>query len=112
MGDIIMKIGKTRGLSAMTHGYPVKGHHKGPTWTDRSLTEKAWYRNEQRGRTALPWKIRKFSLIEAVNALCRALTVRTQYTPLAQTDFDLHSVVQCNNTTNDEGTGKIRDPKA
>nr|WP_249198933.1 hypothetical protein [Gluconobacter kondonii] len=76
------------------------------------MTEKAWHGNDQRGRMALRWKIRKFSLIEAVNALCRALTVWTQYTPPAQTDFDLHFVVLCNDTTNDEGTGKIKDPKA
>ncbi|MFE8872678.1 hypothetical protein ACE4RV_05840 [Acetobacter persici] len=76
------------------------------------MTEKAWHRNNQRGRTALPWKIRKFSLIEAVNALCRALTVRTQHTPPAQTDFNLHFVVLCNDTTNDEGAGEIKGPKA
>ncbi|GBQ11259.1 hypothetical protein AA14362_2720 [Acetobacter cerevisiae DSM 14362] len=112
MGDIIMKIGKTCGLSAMTHGYPLKGHDKRPTWTKHRLAEKARHRNDQRGWTALPWKIREFSLIETVNASCRALTVRTHCTPFSQTDFDLHSVIQCNNTTNDEGTGKIKRPKA
>ncbi|GAL98512.1 hypothetical protein AA0312_2818 [Acetobacter tropicalis NRIC 0312] len=40
------------------------------------------------------------------------MTVRTHCTPFSQTDFDLHSVIQCNNTTNDEGTGKIKRPKA
>ncbi|GAL98423.1 hypothetical protein ATR1_158d0001, partial [Acetobacter tropicalis] len=39
--------------------------------------EKARHRNDQRGWTALPWKIREFSLIETVNALRGDLTVRT-----------------------------------
>ncbi|GAL98523.1 hypothetical protein ATR1_298d0001, partial [Acetobacter tropicalis] len=44
MGNVIMKIGKTCGLSAMTHGYPLKGHDKRPTWTKHRLAEKARHR--------------------------------------------------------------------
>ncbi|GAO00384.1 hypothetical protein Gxy13693_046_010 [Komagataeibacter xylinus NBRC 13693] len=97
-----MKIGKTCGLSAMTHGYPLKGHDKRPTWTKHRLAEKARHRNDQRGWTALPWKIREFSLIETVNALRGDLTVRTHGTSLSQTGFNLHPTVQRSDTTNDE----------